>query len=114
MAGLRKMCIAPTSTANWTPSRRLHSLGLNHDGEPIRALVMDMNSLMVFPPQYNVPIRTNHGGVVVSVGFAAGHAAQFEDPDGHLTLHNGDQARLYGPPPTRLDEIFQYADTLRQ
>jgi len=80
----------------------------------VRALVMDMNSLMVFPPEMGIPVRTNHGGTEVTVGFAAGHARVFEDPDGELTLRNGDQARLYGAPPTRLDEIFEHADTLGQ
>ncbi len=95
-----------------TPSDRLDSLGVNHDGLPVRALVMDMNSLMVFPPEYNIPIRTNHRAEKVTIGFAAGHAGKFDNPDHELTLRNGDQGRLYGPPPTRLDEIFARADTL--
>jgi len=95
-----------------SPRRRLDGLGVNHDGGRVRALVMDMNSLMVFPPEYNVPIRTNHRAEVVNIGFVTGSAAKFKNPDGALTLNNGDQGRLYGPPPTRLDEIFQHADTL--
>ena len=82
-------------------------------GDPVRALLMDMNSLMVFPPAYNIPIRTNHRGVRVTVGFAPGHAAVFDNADEALTLRNGDQGGLFAADRNRLDDIFQHADGLR-
>jgi len=85
------------------PSAGIDDLGFNAAGEPVRALVMDMNSLMTMAPQ-----RTNHRGLRVSVGFVTGSAEMFETPNDELTLRPQDAADFMG----RLDEILEYADTL--
>ena len=85
---------------------RLGDLGLNARGMPVRALLMDMNSLLEIP---GVPVRTNHRGRRVCVGFADGHAGIFPNVDQRLSLRRGDERRIFD----RLDEILDYADTLQ-
>ena len=84
---------------------RIDNLGSNPNGDPISALVMDMNSKLEIPW---APVRTNHRGEKVSVGFLPGHAAAFETPNDELTLRPQDIVDIWG----RLDEILQYADRL--
>ena len=87
------------------PGRRLDDLVLNAAGGKVRALVLDMNSTLQIP---GLPARTNHGGRRVSVGFAAGAAEAYPDPDGLLALQAGQEMRIF----ERLDEIFEAADLL--
>lgn len=80
----------------------LSELGRNPDGGRIQALVLDANSLMTW-----APLRTNHEGKVVTVGYAAGDARQYDTPLGELSIRAQDAADFLG----RLDEIFTSADT---
>jgi len=85
---------------------RLGEMGLNAKGRPATALLLDMNSLMQMP---GAPVRTNHYGRKVCVGFAEGHAGIFANTDASMTLRRGDEMRVLD----RLDEIFEYADSLK-
>ena len=86
-------------------SIKLHDLGVNSEGQPVRALLMDINSLMQMP---GAPVRTNHRGKKVSIGFADGYAKICDNTNAELTLRDSDKFRI----PDRLDEIFQFADSL--
>ncbi|HUU59010.1 MAG TPA: type II secretion system protein [Phycisphaerae bacterium] len=87
------------------PGRSLDALGVNARGGQVTALLMDINSLLQIP---GVPVRTNHRGEKVSVGFASGHALTVPNLEKKLTLRAGDEMRLFD----RLDEILEYADSL--
>ncbi len=87
-----------------TPSAKLEDLGLNARGEPVAALVTDANSLLDIP---GVPKRTNHKAEKVNIGFAAGHAATFDNADRRLTATGGFADML-----PAMDGIFEHADTL--
>lgn len=86
-------------------SARLDALGCNDDGLAVQALMLDLNSEMP-----GSPTRTNHGGLKVNIGFAAGHAAGFDNSDKAFTLRQQDAKNPFG----RLDEILIYADSLAQ
>lgn len=69
------------------PAPRLENLGLNRQGQPIRALVMDTQFLC--PPDlavFNVKPRTHHGQRTVSILFADGSAVARANRDGRLTV----------------------------
>jgi len=99
------------------PSRRLDMLGLNGAGDPVRVLLLDMNSELEMDRNGNGEVnsddfRTNHKGLRVTVGFAAGNVDVFEDPPDpndkrKLTLY-GD----LGDVEPNLNRLFEYADTL--
>jgi len=82
-------------------SVHISMLGKNDEGNPVRALLMDLNSYM---PGF--PIRQNHEGERVNVGFVTGDARGFDNSQGQFSLRPQDIANPFG----RLDEIFQYAD----
>ena len=84
------------------PCRRLSSLGVNPSGENVSALILDMNSRFSA-----APVRTNHGGVKVGVGFLTGRAAFFDNPDDVMTVRENDFMLS-----SRLDAILEYADRL--
>ena len=86
---------------------KLARLGDNTRGQPVSALLMDMNSTMQVPgmPQHT---RTNHRGAKTSIGFADGHAETLGNENQQLTLRHGDEPKLF----ERIDEIFELADTL--
>ena len=66
---------------------QLENLGLNRDGIPIRALVMDTEFLC--PPDlgtFNVIPRTNHRQKFVNVLYADGHARTQPNGDGRFTV----------------------------
>ena len=86
---------------------KLGRLGPNARGDPISALLMDMNSTMQVPgmPQHT---RTNHQGAQTSIGFTDGHAQIFSNKNQQLTLRHGDEPQLF----ERMDEIFELADAL--
>ena len=75
--------------------------------EQDRALVVDANSRMQIP---GVPVRVNHGGTTVGVGFVDGHANSFSTPNDEMTVRPQDAPVLLD----RLDEILDYADCLAQ
>ncbi len=86
---------------------KLGRLGDNARGEPISALLMDMNSTMQVPgmPQHT---RTNHQGAKTSIGFTDGHVETFGNENQQFTLRHGDEPQLF----ERIDQIFELADTL--
>jgi prepilin-type N-terminal cleavage/methylation domain-containing protein/prepilin-type processing-associated H-X9-DG protein len=88
-------------------SQAIEDLGFNAAGDRVRALIMDMNSRMQVPGMER-HTRTNHGGTDVSVGFVDGHTKVVNNTDDSLTMRSGDEPDLFG----RIDEIYQYADTL--
>ena len=87
------------------PRLRLDNLGTNGEGNPVSALLMDANSLLVLP---GLVTRTNHGGEKVGIGFAEGHVKVFDNSDGTLTLTGGEVEML-----TEVKRAFRHADTLR-
>ena len=87
-----------------TPSANIASLGFNNQGDRVNALVMDVNSLL---PE--APVRTNHRGRKVSVGFLSGNANIIDTPHGELTI-TGSFQNLF----STLDRILEYADKLGQ
>jgi prepilin-type N-terminal cleavage/methylation domain-containing protein len=84
---------------------RLEDLGANAEGRKVAALSLDMNSLLQIP---GVPVRTNHRGLRVSIGFAGGHGGTFDNVGDRFTLRHGDEMNLFG----RLDEVLQAADAV--
>jgi hypothetical protein len=56
------------------------------------------------------PVRTNHEGVTVSVGFADGSARQFDDAARKLTIV-ADLANPFSIMQA-MDGVFEHADTL--
>lgn len=88
-----------------TESSKLASLGNNDDGLPVQAMLMDINSEM--PGQ---PIRHNHGGWRVNIGFVDAHASGFDNSESIFSLRAQDARNPFG----RVDEILKYADSLAQ
>ena len=97
---------------------RLRDLGLNRNGQAIRALVMDQNFIASpdWATTWGLLTRTNHDHVTVNVLFADGHAATLDNratgdnPHGPLTI---DPVTLGIPPEDSLDLIlkaFESAD----
>jgi len=91
-------------------SGRLGMLGVNTAGQPVMALMLDMNSQLANAPPGTPSNRTNHRGTKVCIGFERGDAARFDDPDRKLTLY-GD---MYQPAELmeNLDKLLEYADEL--
>ena len=100
---------------------RLNNLGLNRNGQPIRALVMDQNFWADpndpnWAARWGLVTRTNHDHRTVNVLFADGHAATLDNaatpvnPHGPLTI---DPVALKVLPEDSLDLIlkaFESAD----
>lgn len=81
----------------------IDKLGNNDDGVPARALLLDMNSKMPM-----APVRTNHSGLRVNIGFVDAHARTYDNTDERFTLRPQDIANPFG----RLDDILKTADEL--
>jgi prepilin-type N-terminal cleavage/methylation domain-containing protein len=94
------------------PTAQISRLGLNPSGNRVSALMLDMNSELTNTPPGYPAVRTNHDGLVVSVGFVAGHARQFDDEDRDLTL-SGDFTQQFELM-TKIGTIFENADALGQ
>ena len=86
-------------------SVNLDSLGRNDDGMDVRAMLMDLNSEM--PGQ---PVRHNHSGLRVNIGFVDGHAEGFDNSEKTFTLRAEDVMNPFG----RIDDVLKYADSLAQ
>jgi len=86
-------------------SARIDHLGTNADGRRVKAVLMDLNSLMP-----GLPRRTNHAGRLVNVGFITGHAAGYDNAHQRFSLRGQDAANPFA----RLDEILREADVLGQ
>ena len=89
------------------PFALLSDLGFNAVGDPVSALVMDVNSWM--PIQ---SVRFNHRGLKVSIGFVDGSADIIDQPNKEYSLRAGDEGNYGDGIPPRLDEILQAADLL--
>jgi prepilin-type N-terminal cleavage/methylation domain-containing protein len=83
------------------PRDDLAKLGRNAQGDEVRALILDANSLMAGFNQ-----RTNHAGEKVGIGFVDGHVIMIETPEDELSLRPGDEYNITA----RMDEIFETAD----
>ncbi|MDY7009734.1 MAG: type II secretion system protein [Planctomycetota bacterium] len=86
-------------------SSTLAELGNNDDGLPVRAMLMDLNSEMA-----GQPVRHNHGGRRVNIGFVDAHAEGFDNSENTFSLRTQDAMNPFG----RIDEILKYADSLSQ
>jgi hypothetical protein len=91
--------------ADQASSPMIDKLGNNDDGVPARTLLLDMNSKMPM-----APIRTNHNGLRVNIGFIDAHACTYDNADERFTLRPQDIANPFG----RLDDILKTADKLAQ
>jgi prepilin-type N-terminal cleavage/methylation domain-containing protein/prepilin-type processing-associated H-X9-DG protein len=75
------------SPTNAPPSLQLDDLGVNRNGLPIRALVVD--TIFLCPPgleSFNVRPRTHHGRKLADILFADGHAASRPNTDRRFTV----------------------------
>lgn len=67
---------------------QLENLGLNRNGKPIRALVMDTQFLVPSGFQsFGITSRTHHLRRCTNVLFADGHVAALDNTDGRLTVN---------------------------
>jgi prepilin-type processing-associated H-X9-DG protein len=66
---------------------QLDHLGLNRNGQPIRALVMDTQFLVSDGfLQFGITPRTNHQQQSVNVLYSDGHAVSLSNADGRFTV----------------------------
>jgi len=89
-------------------SDRLSNLGKNNRGQKVSALIMDMNNRMT---DMGNPVRVNHGGLKVSVGFIDTHVLILDNKNEDLSIR-ADQGFMGVT--GRLDEILEYADSKGQ
>lgn len=86
------------------PKTQLSGLGDNAQDKPVRALIIDMQCIMVWT---GLPTRRNHDGKLCSIGFSDGSAMTAPNKDENMTLmgntSNTDK---------RLDAMLEYADSL--
>jgi prepilin-type N-terminal cleavage/methylation domain-containing protein/prepilin-type processing-associated H-X9-DG protein len=84
----------PAST-NPPPRLQLNDLGLNRNGQPVRALVMD--TIFLPPPGlegFNLKPRTHHQQKLVNVLYADGSVGSRPNRDGRFTVDVRDYAAL--------------------
>ena len=94
-AGNTQLFDNPAST-NAPTLPLLDSLGLNRNGQPTRALVID--SLFLCPPSleiFNVKPRTNHGLKLADILYSDGHATSRPNKDGRFNVDVTNYADLY-------------------
>lgn len=87
---------------------RLANMGLNRQGEPIRALTMDGNLLA--PPMFHdhgIFTRTHHETRNVNVLYTDGHVQRIDNEQGHLTV---DLAVDPHGAPDRILQALEFAD----
>lgn len=98
---------------NTLPNLRLESLGLNRNGQPIRALVLDTlflspNDLVAF----NVKPRTHHRQQSVSILFADGSAQIQANRDKQFNVDVTDYGQIRNAF-DRILQVFEQADLLQ-
>ncbi len=101
---------SPTST-NTSDHLRLEELGLNRNGQPIRALAVD--SIFLCPPSlemFNVKPRTHHQQRLADILFADGSAVSRQNKDGRFTVDVRDYASLYDAF-NQILKVLEQADT---
>jgi prepilin-type N-terminal cleavage/methylation domain-containing protein len=76
---------------------RLYNLGLNRNGQPIRALALDTQFLAPDTLEsFNIKPRTHHQQRAVNILFAEGHVASRSNMDGRFLVDVQDYAELRG------------------
>jgi len=96
---------------NSIPSPRLDSLGLNRNGQQIRALVMD--TLFLCPDElavFNVKPRTHHQQKSATILFSDGHAVSRPNRDNQYTVDVTDYSQLRDAF-NKILQVFERADT---
>jgi len=94
----------------FTPSLRLNNLGLNRNGVPIRALVID--TMFLCPPDlssFNVVPRTYHRQKYVNILFTDGHVTMHTNFDGGYTVDVTDYSQLTSSF-DKILQVFERAD----
>jgi prepilin-type processing-associated H-X9-DG protein len=90
---------------------QIDNLGLDRDGYPIRALVID--SLFLCPPSlemFNVKTRTQHQHRIADILYADGSAASRQNRDGRFTVDLQGYGDLYDAF-NRILKVLEQADT---
>jgi len=92
----------------WDDHIALENLGLNTQGNRIRALIIDQNFLTTVPlAAYGIVNRTNHRQEWINAGYADGHAASHRNHNGEYTV---DVGRLPFNGPNRILSVFESLD----
>jgi len=89
---------------------RLEHLGLNRDGQPIRALAID--TMFLCPPElaaFNVKPRTHHRQQTANILYADGHVLSRSNKDRRFTVNVVDSGDLYNAF-DRILKVFEKAD----
>lgn len=100
----------PAST-DAPPRLRLHNLGLNRNGQPIRALAID--SLFLCPPglaAFNVKPRTHHRQEFADMLFADGSAVSRPNREARFTVDLSNYGDLHDAF-NRILRVLEHADT---
>ena len=86
-------------------SPKLSSLGENENGEPVKVLAFDRQTLITAIPN---AFRTNHANQASNLLFVEGHVQQFDNGQGEnlFVLRAGDEAIF----PIRLDQMLMNGD----
>ena len=93
----------------WNDHIRLQDLGLNRNGQPIRALLMDQNFVVNRPvPAFNIVTRTNHRRGRTNALFVDSHVETLNNGDDHFTADIG--SSLHAGPNMILTAL-EHADT---
>lgn len=101
---------APGST-NTLPNLRLDNLGLNRNGQPIRALAID--TLFLCPEElaaFNVKPRTHHQQKSATILFTDGHVVSHPNKDHRFTVDVRDYGELRNSF-SKILEVFETADS---
>lgn len=109
-AGLTNLSDSPNLPA--VPDHlRLDNLGLNRNGQPIRALVID--SMFLCPSEFeafNIKPRTHHRRKSANILFADGHAASRQNRDERFTVDARDYYEIRNSF-SKILNVFEQADT---
>jgi prepilin-type N-terminal cleavage/methylation domain-containing protein/prepilin-type processing-associated H-X9-DG protein len=96
---------------NAPPNLQLDNLGLNRNGIPIRALVID--ALFLCPDDlaaFNVKPRSNHRKKSATILFADGHAFSRPNRDGRFTVDVTDYSQIRDAF-NKILQVFEQADS---
>jgi len=95
--GSNVLDVPMSSPDTWTDHIRLDDLGVNSNGDPIRALLQDHNFLVATEsPAFGVVNRTNHNQQRVNTLYADGHVRSLDNSTGRYTASVGNALHL-GP-----------------
>jgi prepilin-type N-terminal cleavage/methylation domain-containing protein/prepilin-type processing-associated H-X9-DG protein len=106
--GSNTLTTLTTPRDTWDDRTRLENLGVNSQGQRIRALVVDQNFLTDVPlAAFGIIDRTNHKARRVNAGFADGHAETRDNIDGEYTV---DVGRFPFDGPKKIIKVFENLD----